>query len=472
MLSDMSRRSTPGLRTALTHSFSLVALALAWATPALAALALNPPPPTHPDNQHARDGALVGPVRPFDNEGPAVRVPWREVTVIEGLEHPWAFAFLPSTDPGKGDDGLDLLITERPGRLRLVQDGVLHPEPLKGVPEVFAQRQGGLLDVALHPDFGKPIDGADASAANPQAADHPGDDGGKRADDSAVNRWVYLTWSKGTADANGTAIGRGRLDLEAHALVDFETLFEVEPKKRDGFHFGSRIVFLPQDGTLLFSVGEGARYAEQAQDPGSYLGKVLRIRPDGSQATDNPLHARIDAAQEVYSFGHRNIQGMAVHPVTGDVWATEHGARGGDELNLIRPGENYGWPEATYSHQYNGPRVSKWTSLPDMIDPEAVWTPCIAPSGLAFYTGAHFPEWQGDLFAGGLVLRQIRRVPFNDDGSLVKGGDDETFQFRERIRDVRQGPDGYLYVITDEPKARLFRIERGDHDHEAADAKQ
>jgi glucose/arabinose dehydrogenase len=329
--------------------------------------------------------------------------------------HPWAIAWLP--------DG-SALITERPGRLRLLNpDNTLHPDPIEGVPEVLAERQGGLMDVILHPQFEK-------------------------------NRLVYLSYSHGTNRANHTRIARARLD--GHALKDVEVLFTTEPAKSGGFHFGCRMLFMP-DGSLLFTVGEG-NMKTPAQDMGSHWGKILRILDDGSPATDNPFQARVDAAQEIYSYGHRNPQGLAIHPETGQVYSTEHGPKGGDELNLIEPGKNYGWPEVTYGYEYHGPRVSEHTALPGMTDPVVNWTPSIAASGLAFYTGDRFPEWKGDLFAGGLFLRQVRRVMF-EDGKVVG---DQTLQFDKRIRDVRQGPDGYLYVLTDERNGQLLRIEPAD----------
>lgn len=356
---------------------------------------------------------LSGPVEPTGATPAATG--WKAVEVVGGLEHPWAIAWLP--------DG-SALITERPGRLRVLHaDGTLHADPVAGVPEVLALRQGGLLDVVLHPDF-------------------------------AENRLVYLSYAHGTAQANATRIARAR--FEGHALHDLQVLFTAEPAKSNGFHFGSRMLFLP-DGSLLFSVGEG-NLKSPAQDMSSHLGKMLRIMPDGSPATDNPFQARVDAVQEVYSYGHRNPQGLALHPGTGKVYATEHGPRGGDELNLIEPSANYGWPEATYGYEYHGPRVSEHTDLPGVTQPLVVWTPCIAPSGLAFYTGDAMPEWKGDLFAGGLVLKQVRRIKF--DGDRIVG--EETLQFEERIRDVRQGPDGYLYLLTDERRGRLLRLEPTD----------
>lgn len=356
---------------------------------------------------------LVGPVEPTGDSPAATG--WKSVEVVSGLAHPWAIAWLP--------DG-SALITERPGRLRLLNpDNTLHADPIQGLPEILAERQGGLMDVILHPDFEQ-------------------------------NRLVYLSYSHGTNRANHTSIARAR--LEGHALKDLEVIFTTQPAKSGGFHFGCRMLFMP-DGSLLFTVGEG-NMKTPAQDLGSHWGKILRILDDGSPATDNPFQARVDAAQEIYSYGHRNPQGLAIHPDTGQVYSTEHGPKGGDELNLIEPGKNYGWPEVTYGYEYHGPRVSEHTALPGMTDPIVNWTPSIAASGLAFYTGNRFPEWKGDLFAGGLVLRQVRRVIF-EDGKVVG---EETLQFNKRIRDVRQGPDGYLYVLTDERNGQLLRIEPAD----------
>lgn len=358
----------------------------------------------------AQPKLLPGPVEQT-GESPAA-TGWRAVEVVDGLEHPWAIAWLPDNSA---------LITERSGDLRLLNaDGTLHPDPVAGVPDVLNHRQGGLLDVILHPEFEQ-------------------------------NRLVYLSYAHGTVRANGTRIARAR--FEDHALKDLEVLFTAKPDKPDGFHFGCRMAFLP-DGSLIFTVGEGARKSP-SQDMSSHLGKVLRILDDGSPATDNPFHNRIDAAQEIYSYGHRNPQGLVVHPETGKIYSTEHGPRGGDELNLVEPGNNYGWPEATYGYEYSGPRVSQHTALPGMTDPIVVWTPSIAASGLDFYFGDKFPEWKGDLFAGGLVLRQVRRIMF--EGETIVG--QETLQFDKRIRDVRQGPDGYLYVLTDERNGQLLRIE-------------
>ena len=368
------------------------------------------------------DPVISGPVEPTADTPLAVG--WTATTVVDGLEHPWSLAFLP--------DGETMLVTEKPGRLRVVVDGELRNRPVDGVPEVFSGGQGGLMDVSLHPHF----------------------------DDT---RLVYLTYSKGDAKANHTALARGRLSDDLSGLQDVETIFEVNHKKPGGQHFGSRILWLPDD-TMLMSVGDGgnppisvdgklARF--HAPDTSSHLGKILRLDAEGRPAPGNPLMGDMDAAGAVYTYGHRNVQGLAMHPETGEIWATEHGARGGDELNVIQAGNDYGWPEATYSYEYWGPRISDSTTAEGAVQPVVVWTPCIAPCGLAFYTGDALGDWTGDLFAGGLVLKQIRRLDF-EDGEIVG---QETLQFDQRVRDVVDGPDGHLYVLTDAKNGRLLRID-------------
>jgi aldose sugar dehydrogenase len=346
---------------------------------------------------------------------------WGAEVVTDGLVHPWSIAWLP--------DG-SALITERPGRLRMLRDGVLDPKPISGVPKVCTDcGQGGLLDVSLHPDF-------------------------------ANNRLVYLTYAAGTSNANRTTLARGRLD--GMRLTDVEVLFENADSKSGGQHFGSRLVWLP-DGTLLMSIGDGGNppvsfdgddIRKQAQKLGTHFGKVLRLRDDGSAPPDNPFVNRPGAKPEIYSYGHRNIQGMAYDAASGRIWANEHGSRGGDELNLIEAGNNYGWPEVTYSMEYWGPPVSNETQRPGVTDPVVVWTPSKAPSGLAVYTGPEFPAWQGDLFSGALKFRQVRRLDL--DGGRVVG--EQKISIGQRVRDVRQGPDGGLYVLTDEADGALLRI--------------
>ncbi|NJK40038.1 MAG: PQQ-dependent sugar dehydrogenase [Oscillatoriales cyanobacterium RM2_1_1] len=358
-----------------------------------------------------------------ENTGPVKLQP---VTLIEGLEHPWSMAWLP--------DG-SMLITERPGRLRRVRNGALEPAPIAGVPEVLAVSQGGLMDVSLHPRFSE-------------------------------NRLVYLTYSHGTPEANRTRVVRGT--LQDSALENLEVIFEVTQAKSGGQHFGSRMIWL-SDETLLISIGDGGNppleldgdlIRKQAQNLRSRLGKIVRLRDDGSIPPDNPFVKSAGSSGEVdpaiWSYGHRNIQGLTFDPQTGRVWATEHGSRGGDELNWIQPQENYGWPLVTHSKEYSGGEISSEQSRPGLVDPRVVWTPAIAPSGLAIYRGDRIPQWQGDLFAGGLVSQDVRRIDLDEVGNVVN---QETIEIGQRVRDVRQGPDGWLYILTDEPEGRLIRLE-------------
>ena len=345
---------------------------------------------------------------------------WRAEVVVGGLDHPWSIDWLP--------DG-SALVTERAGRLRLIRDGKLDPEPIAGLPPVLAFGQGGLLDVALHPDF-------------------------------ADNHLVYLSFATGTLEANRTALARGRFD--GHALRDTEVIFRNADPKSGGQHFGSRIVWLP-DKTLLLNVSDGGNppisfngenIRNQAQNLGTYFGKVLRLKDDGTPAPDNPFVGQPGAKPEIWTLGHRNIQGMTRDPVSGRIWANEHGSRGGDELNVIEGGHNYGWPVVTYSIEYWGPQISDETSRPGITEPILVWTPSKAPSGLTFYTGEVYPGWKGDLFSGALKFRQIRHLKLN--GTRIVG--EEKLTIGQRVRDVRQGPDGYLYVLTDEDDGALLRI--------------
>nr|WP_093192215.1 PQQ-dependent sugar dehydrogenase [Thiocapsa sp. KS1] len=361
---------------------------------------------------------VEGPVKPTADVPEAKG--WSTEVVADGLEHPWSIAWLP--------DG-SALITERPGRLRILRDGALVPEPVAGLPVVLSHGQGGLLDVVLHPDFER-------------------------------NRLVYLTFATGTADANRTALARGR--LQDDRLRDVEIIFENADVKSGGQHFGSRLLWL-SDNSLLMSIGdggnpptsfEGGNIRDQAQRLETHFGKVLRLTEDGRPHPDNPFVDRKGARPEIYSYGHRNIQGLALDPASGRVWANEHGSRGGDELNLIEPGQNYGWPEVTYSMEYRGPRVSDETSRPGVVDPLINWTPSKAPSGLAFYTGDRYPGWRGNLFSGSLVFGQVRRIVL--DGAKVV--DEEKLTIGNRVRDVRQGPDGYLYVLIDSGEGSLLRI--------------
>ncbi|MCG5060210.1 MAG: PQQ-dependent sugar dehydrogenase [Limnoraphis sp. WC205] len=347
---------------------------------------------------------------------------FQKVTVIEGLEHPWSMAWLPNGDQ---------LITERPGRLRIVRNGTLDPTPISGVPEVFTFKQGGLLDVSLHPRF-------------------------------AENRLIYLTYSHGTRDANRTRIARATFDGEA--LQNLQVIFEVSQTKPDGQHFGSRITWLP-DNTMLVAIGDGGNppveldgdlIREQAQNLSSHLGKIIRLNDDGSAPQDNPFVNSENADPVIWSYGHRNIQGLAFDSETGRVWSTEHGARGGDELNLVKAGENFGWPVVTHSGEYSGGEITQERSRPGMIDPKVVWTPAKAPSGLTVYRGDRFPSWKGNLFAGGLVSQDVRRIEVDESGNVVS---QQAIDMGQRVRDVKQGPDGLLYILTDESNGQLIRIE-------------
>ncbi|MCH2051079.1 MAG: PQQ-dependent sugar dehydrogenase [Trichodesmium sp. ALOHA_ZT_67] len=347
---------------------------------------------------------------------------YQKITLVKNLEHPWSIAWLPD---GK------ILITERPGRLRIFRDGILEPTPISGVPQVFAFGQGGLLDVSAHPRF-------------------------------AENRFIYLTYSHGDRSNNRTRIARAR--LENNTLGDLKVIFEVSQTKPGAQHFGSRIIWLP-DGTLVASIGDGGNppiefngefIRQQAQNRNSHFGKVIRLNDDGSIPSNNPFATSTDAKPALWSYGHRNIQGITLDPTKNRVWATEHGSRGGDELNLIERGENYGWPVVTHSREYSGGLISPETSRPGLVDPKVIWTPSIAPSGLAFYNGDRFPQWRGNLFAGGLVSQDLRRIQLDPGGNVIA---QNSIPIGQRVRDVRQGPDGLLYVLTDDRNGQLIRLE-------------
>jgi len=347
---------------------------------------------------------------------------FRKTTIANNLERPWSIAWLP--------DGA-MLITERPGRLRIVRNGVLEPTAIAGVPDVLAQGQGGLMEVAIHPRF-------------------------------AENRLVYLTYSHGTMAANRTRVARATFD--GKALRDLRVIFEVAQTKSGGQHFGSRIVWLP-DGTMLLAIGDGGNppiqlegelIRKQAQNLRSHLGKIVRLNDDGSVPRDNPFVGKANADPAVWSYGHRNIQGLVFDATARRVWVTEHGARGGDELNLVQAGQNFGWPLVTHSQEYVGGEISRERSRPGMIDPKVVWTPATAPSGLAIYLGDRFPAWKGDLFAGGLVTQDVRRIDLDAGGNVLG---QQPISIGQRVRDVRQGPDGLLYILTDESNGQLLRLE-------------
>jgi glucose/arabinose dehydrogenase len=339
----------------------------------------------------------------------------RAETVASGLEHPWGLAFLP--------DGR-MLVTERPGRLRLVTASGQVSEPLSGVPEVAARGQGGLLDVAVDPAF-------------------------------AQNRYVYLTFSEpGENGTAGTAVARGRLG--DGRLEDVRVLYRQTPKVRSGSHFGSRIVF-GGDGTMFITAGDRGNQRPLVQDLSTGVGKIVRINTDGSIPRDNPFVNREGAVPAIWSYGHRNLQGATLHPETGRLWTVEHGARGGDELNQPQAGRNYGWPVITYGVDYSGAKIGEGTAKPGMEQPVYYWDPVIAPSGLTFYTGNRYPGWQGDLLVGSMSPGALVRLDM-ENGRVVR---EERYlgDLGARIRDVVQGPDGYVYLLTDSPRGQLLRVE-------------
>lgn len=338
---------------------------------------------------------------------------FRLETLAEGLAHPWGLAHLP-------DGGI--LITERPGRLRLYKDGQLQDEAISGMPEVVARGQGGLLDVALHPGF-------------------------------ADNGLVYLSYAGAGAGGANTEVARARFD--GAALHDLEVIFRAEPKVGGGNHFGSRLLFAG-DGTLYVSLGDRYSHRREAQSLANHLGTVVRLNDDGSVPPDNPFVGRDGARPEIFSYGHRNVQGLALHPETGEVWAHEHGPQGGDEVNVLKPGANYGWPAITYGIDYSGAIISDKQKAPGMEQPVVFWVPSIAPSGMAFYDGDAFPAWRGDLFVGALAHLHLRRLEL--DGAEVIGQEELLAPLSARIRAVTTGPDGLLYVLTDSADGKLLRL--------------
>lgn len=338
----------------------------------------------------------------------------RVETLADGLEHPWGIAFLP--------DGR-ALVTERPGRLRLIAPDGSISAPLAGVPPVFAQRQGGLFEAVPHPDF-------------------------------AENGWLYLSYAHGTARQNATRLARAK--LRGDRLTDLEVLFTATPMKDTPVHFGGRIQFLP-DGTLLLTTGEGFAYMEQAQALDNHFGKVVRLNADGSVPADNPFVGQDGALPEIYTYGHRNPQGIVYDAERGIVYIHEHGPRGGDEINVLEAGANYGWPIATYGIDYSGAQITPYEDYPGTRQPLLHWTPSIAPSGMTLYRGDMFPDWQGDLLVGALVKRHLRRVDLDSDGA-VSGQDKYLTERGERIRDVVTAPDGTLLILTDTPDGRVLRL--------------
>lgn len=343
-----------------------------------------------------------------------------EVTPItEGLEHPWALAFLP--------DRQGMLVTERPGTLRVVTADGKRSAPISGVPKVWAKGQGGLLDVVLSPDFKQ-------------------------------DRMVYLSYAEGggEGDKAGTAVGRGRLSDDLTTLKDFKVIFRQEPKLSVGNHFGSRLVF-DRDGYLFISLGEN-NDRMTAQDLDKLQGKIVRIYPDGKVPDDNPFVGQAGVRPEIWSYGQRNPQGLALNPWSGTIWENEHGPKGGDEINVIERGKNYGWPLATNGINYSGQPIPEATgkTAEGTVPPHHVWEVSPAISGMAFYDADRFKPWQHNVFIGALGSQELIRLQF--DGDKVVHEERLMGELKARIRDVRQGPDGYLYVLTDEEDGAIYKV--------------
>ena len=337
-------------------------------------------------------------------------------TVAGGLAFPWSLAFLP--------DGR-MLVTERPGRMRIVtQQGQLSP-PLKGVPDVWASGQGGLLDVAVDTDF-------------------------------ANNNTIYFCYSERSGSGGRTAVSRAKLvDGTTPRLDEVKVIFRQDGPLSSGNHYGCRIA-QAKDGNLFVTLGDHYSHRDEAQNLGNHLGKLIRIAPDGSVPKDNPFVGRDGARPEIWSYGHRNEQGLAINPASGELWEIEHGPRGGDEVNIIGAGKNYGWPVIGLGIDYNGAKIHDSATKAGMEQPIKAWVPSIAPSGMAFYTGALFPKWRGSLFTGALAGQALVRLSLN--GNAVTGEERLLQNLNERIRDVRQGPDGALYLLTDSSAGRILRV--------------
>ena len=383
------------------------------------------PPAGIPQPPGGRGGGRQGPPPggfqrppspPFPDAAQVVETiggPLRVVPMFKGIATPWSLAFLPNGD---------MFITEKAGKLRIVRGGTLDPEPVAGTPEVFAVQQGGLLEVALHPQF-------------------------------AQNQFVYLTYSKGKEKEGTTVLARGRFD--GKALVDVKDLLVTDNWNMGGIHFGSKLAF-GKDGMLYMSVGE-RNDRVRAQNPNIHGGKILRLKDDGTVPPDNPFVGKAGYKPEIYTWGHRNIQGLAVHPDTGALWATEHGPQGGDELNLIEAGKNYGWPLITFGREYSGEVISAQPAKEGLEQPFMFWAPSPGLSGMVIYSGDKYPGWKGQFFLGALAGTGVWRVGMNDKG--LAGRELMLGSLRQRIRDVRQGPDGFLYLVVDANPGGILRIE-------------
>jgi glucose/arabinose dehydrogenase len=386
---------------------------------------MAPPPNTDPRRPaRRRAGALVAallaaPALPAraQAESRTVRTALATLEVAEfarGLQHPWGLAFLPE---GR------MLVTERPGRLRLVEPDGRLSAPLAGVPTVLAQGQGGLLGVVLSPAF-------------------------------ATDRTLFLSYAERTPAGGRTAVARAEFD--GSALREVRTIFRQQPDASGGNHWGGQMVF-DRDGLLFVTLGDRFSLRDKAQDLGTHLGKIVRIRPDGSVPPDNPFVGRAGALPEIWSYGHRNVQGAALHPSTGRLWTHEHGPQGGDELNVVLAGRNHGWPIVTFGREYGtGFRIGEGTEKAGMVPPLLQWTPSIAPSGMAFYGADRIPGWKGQLLVGALAYRSLYRIEL--DGERVVAQERMLEGIGRRIRDVRVGPDGLVYLLTDEPEGAILRL--------------
>ena len=405
-------------RSGFSATIACVAATIAIAMPVM--LAQTTPPPAGAGRGGGRQGPPPGGFQrvaplPFpDSEqivettGPAVRV----VPMFKGLATPWSLAFLPNGD---------MLITEKGGALRIARGGTLDPAPVAGTPQVAVIQQGGLLEVAVHPQF-------------------------------ATNQFVYLTYSKETPKGPTTALARGRFD--GKALVDVKDLLVSENVNTGGIHFGSKLAF-GRDGLLYMSLGE-RNDRTRAQRLDNHGGKILRLKDDGTPAPGNPFAGKDGAKPEIFTYGHRNVQGLAIHPDTGAVWATEHGPQGGDEMNVVEAGKNYGWPVITFGREYSGETISTQPAREGMEQPITFWSPSPGLSGMAFYTGDKFP-WKGQIFLGALAGLGVYRVGMNEKG--LAGRELMLNSLRQRIRDVRQGPDGFLYLVVDANPGGILRVE-------------
>lgn len=353
---------------------------------------------------------LPAPAQVFRTENGRIKVE----TLARGLDQPWAIAMLP--------DG-NLLVTEKPGRIRVVTGAGAVLPPLAGVPQVFARGQGGMLDIVLDRNF-------------------------------AANNTIYFCYAEPYEGGGRTALARATLDGVV-GLSNVKVIFRQLGPASNGFHYGCRIVQTP-DNNLFLTMGEHSTARDEAQNLANHLGKVVRIAPDGSVPKDNPFLGRLGARPEIWSYGHRNPQGAAINPATGQYWLHEHGPRGGDEINIPQAGKNYGWPVIGYGINYSGAKIHEATHQDGMEQPVYYWVPSIAPSGMAFYTGELFPKWKGNLFVGGLRSQMLVRLEL--DGDKVKKEERLLGALNERIRDVRQGRDGALYLATDASEGRILRV--------------